>query len=62
MSDLTDKPFMTACANPDGKTYNGVIAMQWLHEVMTGKPLSEEAALKVVAQAKQIAEHRKAAK
>jgi hypothetical protein len=62
MSNLTDKPLMTACVNPDGKTYNSVIAMRWLHEALTGKPLSEEDALKLVERGKQIAEQRRVKK
>lgn len=39
---LTDKTLEEASINPDGKTYNGLTVMRWLHEATTGKQLSEE--------------------
>lgn len=38
-----DRTLGEACLNPDGKTYNGVKLMQFLHSSVTGgKHLSEE--------------------
>jgi len=62
MTKLTDKPLMSACANPDGRTYNGVTALRWLHECMTGKSLSEEEALKIAERGKQLAEQKRMAR
>lgn len=59
---LIDKPLFDACANPDGKTYNGITAMRWMHEALTGKPLSEEDAMKLVEEAKAKAAQRKGQK
>lgn len=47
---LTDKPLFEASANPDG-TYNGFTAIRWLFEATTGKPMSEEEAKKLAAEA-----------
>lgn len=50
MPKITDKDYMTATANGDG-THSAIKAAQWLFEMSTGKPLSEEDARKLVDEA-----------
>lgn len=61
MARITDQDLLTACDNGDG-TYNGYKLAQWLYEATTGKPLSDEEARKIVAEAKQRAAERRAQK
>lgn len=44
--------------NPDGKTYDGRKVAQWLFQAMTGKPMSDEEAQRLVDQAKKAAARR----
>lgn len=53
MSRLTDKSLQEASINPDGKSYNGVTAMRWLYESLSGKALTEQEALQIAEEAKQ---------
>lgn len=62
MTKLTDKPLFDAARNEDGKTYNGITAMLWMYEALSGKPLSEEEALKIAEEAKAKAAQRRAQK
>lgn len=62
MTKLTDKPLFDAARNKDGKTYNGITAMRWMYEALSGKPLSEEEALKLAEEAKAKAAQRRAQK
>lgn len=62
MTKLTDKPLFDAARNQDGKTYNGITALRWMYEALSGKPLSEEEALKIAEEAKAKAAARRAAK
>lgn len=62
MTKLTDKPLFDAARNEDGKTYNGITAMRWMYEALSGKPLSEEEALKIAEEAKGKAAQRRAQK
>lgn len=62
MTKLTDKPLFDAARNEDGKTYNGITAMRWMYEALSGKPLSEEEALKLAEEAKAKAAQRRAQK
>lgn len=62
MTKLTDKPLFDAARNEDGKTYNGITAMRWMYEALSGKPLSEEEALKIAEEAKANAAQRRAQK
>lgn len=62
MTKLTDKTLGEAALNPDGKTYNGITAMRWMYEALSGKPLSEEEALKIAEEAKAKAAERRAAR
>lgn len=62
MTKLTDKPLFDASRNEDGKTYNGITAMRWMYEALSGKPLSEEEALKIAEEAKVKAAQRRAQK
>lgn len=55
---ITDKDYMAACANGDG-TYSGTKAVQWLMEAMTGKPMSDEDARALVAEAQERAKAKK---
>jgi len=50
VSKITDKDYHAACDNGDG-TYSGIKAVQWLYEATTGKPMSEEEARALVAEA-----------
>lgn len=52
MSKLTEKPLFDACRNADGKTYNGLTALRWMHEALCGKPLSETEAEKILEEAR----------
>lgn len=56
---ITDKNLHDATVNPDGKTYDGHKVAQWLFEAVTGKPMSEEEAKQLVAEAQQKAKDRK---
>ncbi|MBN9467319.1 MAG: hypothetical protein J0J10_00975 [Bosea sp.] len=58
MSKITDKDVFAATANGDG-TYNGFKLAQWLYEATTGKPLSDEDAKKLVAEAQEKAKARR---
>jgi len=58
---MRDMTVGEAALNPDGKTYSGVKLAQWLFEVSTGKPLSEEDAKGIVATAQAKAAARKKA-
>lgn len=62
MSKLTDQPLFDAARNADGKIYNGITAMRWMYEALSGKPLSEEEALKIAEEAKAKAAQRRAQK
>lgn len=62
MTKLTDKPLFDAARNKDGKTYNGITAMRWMYEALSGKPLSEEEALKIAEEAKAKAAQQRAQK
>lgn len=62
MTKLTDKPLFDAARNEDGKTYNGITAMRWMYEALSGKPLSKEEALKIAEEAKAKAAQRRAQK
>lgn len=62
MTKLTDKPLFDAARNEDGKTYNGITAIRWVYEALSGKPLSEEEALKIAEEAKAKAAQRRAQK
>lgn len=62
MTKLTDKPLFDAARNEDGKTYNGITAMRWMYEALSGKPLSEEEALKIAEEAKAKAAQQRAQK
>ena len=62
MTKLTDKPLFDAARNEDGKTYNGITTMRWMYEALSGKPLSEEEALKIAEEAKAKAAQRRAQK
>lgn len=62
MSKLTDQPLFDAARNADGKTYNGITAMRRMYEALSGKPLSEEEALKIAEEAKAKAAQRRAQK
>lgn len=46
--------------NQDGKTYDGRKVVQWLFEVTTGKPMSNEDAQKLVEEAQRKAAERRA--
>lgn len=48
-----------AALNPDGETYNGFKAMQWMYHAVTGKELSDEEAQEIGRKAKAIAEERR---
>lgn len=50
MTKITDQDLHTACSNGDG-TYSGVKLAQWLVECVSGKPLSEEDAKQLIAEA-----------
>lgn len=58
---LTDKDMMSACANGDG-TYDGKKLAQWLFEATTGKPLSDEEADQMIAEARSRAAAKRAGK
>lgn len=45
--------------NPDGKTYDGRKVAQWLFQAMTGKPMSDDDAQRLVDEAKARAETRR---
>lgn len=45
--------------NPDGKTYDGRKVAQWLFEVMTGKPMSDEDAERLIDEAQKKAASRR---
>jgi|GEM_PF-6815597 len=45
--------------NPDGRTYDGRKVAQWLFEAMTGKPMSDEEASRLVAEAQEKARRRR---
>ncbi|NJC33848.1 hypothetical protein GGR88_001322 [Sphingomonas jejuensis] len=45
--------------NPDGQTYDGRKVAQWLFEAVTGKPMSDDEAEQLVAEAKQRAADRR---
>lgn len=60
MTKLTDKPLFDVARNQDGKTYNGITAMRWMYEALSGKPLSEEEALKIAEEARAKAARRAA--
>ena len=60
MTRLTDKTLGEATANGDG-TYNGLTAMRWMFEALTGKPLSEEEVNKLADEARAKAREKKAA-
>lgn len=45
--------------NPDGKTYDGRKVAQWLFQAMTGKPMSDDDAQRLVEEAKARAEARR---
>ena len=62
MTKLTDKPLFDTARNEDGKTYNGITAMRWMYEALSGKALSEEEALKTAEEAKAKAAQRRAQK
>jgi hypothetical protein len=62
MTKLTDKPLFDAARNEDGKTYNGITAMRWMYEALSGKPLSQEEALKIAEEAKAKAAQQRAQK
>lgn len=59
MGKITDKDYVSACDNGDG-TYSGVKAAQWLFEAVTGKPMSDEEARKLVTEAQERARSRNA--
>ncbi|PTQ12970.1 hypothetical protein CLG96_02165 [Sphingomonas oleivorans] len=45
--------------NPDGKTYDGRKVAQWLFEAVTGKPMSDEEAQRLVDEAQARAKARR---
>lgn len=47
---ITDQPLGIAAANGDG-TYDGRKAVRWLHEALTGNPMTESEADDLVRQA-----------
>lgn len=47
---ITDKDLHSAASNGDG-TYNGLTAMRWLFEAVTGKPMDEAEAKRLFAEA-----------
>lgn len=57
-----DKTLGEAALNPDGKTYNGVRAVQWMFEAVTGKTLTDKEVEEVWAEAKRIAAAKNAAR
>ena len=61
MSKITDKTMGDACRNPDGKTYDARKLAQWMFEAMTGKPMSDADAQKLVDEAAAKAKARRAA-
>lgn len=60
MSRITDKTLGDACRNPDGKTYDGRKLAQWLFEAVSGKPMSDAEAQKLVDEAAAKAKARRA--
>ena len=61
MAKLTDKTLGEVSANGDG-TYNGLTALRWMFEALTGKPLSENEVNKLADEARAKAHEKKAAK
>jgi len=47
---ITDKDLHSASADGDG-TYNGLVAIRWMYEALSGKPMSDEEARKLWAEA-----------
>jgi len=62
MSDKKEQTLNEAALNPDGKTYNGIKAMQWMFTALSGKEMTEEEAVEMFRVAKEKAKERKQVK
>lgn len=62
MARISDKTLGEYALNPDGKTYSGAKAVQWLFEAMTGRGMSDEDAHALIKEAREKAARDRAEK